>query len=202
MQSKPLYHLEYKVSKVDKSSDAAESHDESETKSSLDLENVVRKGFTCYICKSEYDTNEKWQKLINENHKDVVKGEEFVCEHCRNNCSNLKAHKKECKYGIVDKLPLLYMNVIQCKFSNRFNLHQHLASSPCCRTGIEQLQKAKSYMASDKKAQKTDSVSDSSKSATRNNNGTGKQNLHLAEQLKLKRLKGILSVSQKLRVQN
>ena len=37
---------------------------------------------------------------VNENHKDVVEGEEFVCRYCGKNCgnnnSNLKAHKKEC----------------------------------------------------------------------------------------------------------
>ena len=47
---KPLHHLEYKLSKVVKSSDAAESHDESKTKSSLHLEYVVSKVFKCYIC--------------------------------------------------------------------------------------------------------------------------------------------------------
>ena len=71
-QTKPLYHLEYKVSKVVKSSDVAESHDESKTKSSLHLEHVVSKVFTWYIHRSEYDTNEKWQKHVNENHKDVI----------------------------------------------------------------------------------------------------------------------------------
>ena len=105
-----MHHLEYKVGKVVKSSDAAESKDESKTKSSLHSEYVVSKVFTCYISKSEYDTNEKWLKHVNENHKDVVKGEEFVCKYCGKNCGNnslnLKAHKKECKHGKVDKLPL------------------------------------------------------------------------------------------------
>ena len=58
-QTKPLHHLEYKVSKVVKSSDAADSHDEIKTKSSLHVEYVVMKVFTCCIYKSEYDTNEK-----------------------------------------------------------------------------------------------------------------------------------------------
>ena len=58
-QTKPLCHLEYKVSKVVKSSDVAESQAENKTKSSLHLEYVVSKVFTCYICKSEYDTTEK-----------------------------------------------------------------------------------------------------------------------------------------------
>ena len=56
-----------------KSSDAAESHDESKTKSSFHLEYVVREVFKCYICKSEYDTNQKQQKHVNENQKDLVK---------------------------------------------------------------------------------------------------------------------------------
>ena len=70
-----MCNLKYKVSKVVNSSDAAEYHDESKTKSSLHLEYVVMKVFTFCICKSEYDTNEKWQKHVNENHKDVVRGE-------------------------------------------------------------------------------------------------------------------------------
>ena len=93
-QIQPLDHLECKVNKVVKCSDAAESHDESKTRSSLHLEYVVSKVFTCYICKSEYDTNEKLQEHVNENQKDVVKGEEFVCKYCGNNSSNLKVHKK------------------------------------------------------------------------------------------------------------
>ena len=40
-QTKPLHHLEYKVNKVVKCSDTAESHDESKTRSSLHLEYVV-----------------------------------------------------------------------------------------------------------------------------------------------------------------
>ena len=108
-----------------KCSDAAESHDESKTRSSLHLEYVVSKVFTCYICKSESDTNEKWQKHVNENHKDVVKGEEFVYKYWRKNCgnnsSNLKVHKKECKHGKVDKLPLLVYECdsCKCKFTNK-----------------------------------------------------------------------------------
>ena len=58
-QTKPLLHLENKVNKVVKSSNAAESHDESKTKSSLHLKYVAMKVFTRCICKSEYDTNEK-----------------------------------------------------------------------------------------------------------------------------------------------
>ena len=67
-QNKPLHHLEYKVNKVVKCSVVAESHDESKTRSSLCLEYVVSKVFTCHICKNEYDTNEKWEKYVNENH--------------------------------------------------------------------------------------------------------------------------------------
>ena len=87
-----------------------------------------------------------------------VKSEEFVCKYCGkkygNNSSNLTAHKKECNHGKVDKLPLLIYacDSCRCKVSNIFNLHQHIASSPHCRTRIEQLQKGKSSMASDKKA--------------------------------------------------
>ena len=104
-----------------------------------------------------------------------------MCKYCGKNCgnnsSNLKAHKKECTYGKVDKLPLMVYECdsCKCKFSNRFNLCQHIASSQCCRTRIEQLQKCKSSMASDKKAKNTGSVNASSNSATRHNNGTGKQ---------------------------
>ena len=58
-QTKPWHNLEYKVIKVVKSSDAAESQDKSKTKSSLHLEYVVSKVFICYICKSKHDTNEK-----------------------------------------------------------------------------------------------------------------------------------------------
>ena len=143
-----------------KCSDAAEFCDESKTRSSLHLEYVVSKVFTCHICQSEYDTNEKQQKHVNKNHKDVVKGEEFVCKHCGKNCwnngSNLKVHKKVCKHGKVDKLPLLVYECdsCKCKFTSRFNLHQHIASSPHCRTKIEQLQKGKSSMASNNKDKK------------------------------------------------
>ena len=59
IQSMPLHHLAYKVSKVVKSSDVVVSYDESKTKSSCHLEYVVTKVFTCYICKSEYGTNRK-----------------------------------------------------------------------------------------------------------------------------------------------
>ena len=57
---------------------------------------------------------------------------------------------------------------------------------------IEQLQKGKSSMASNNKDKITDSVSDTSKSATRHNDWTVNRNLHLAQQLTLKRLKIIL----------
>ena len=112
----------------------------------------------------------------------IVRGEEFVCKYCGKNCgnnsSNFKVHKNECKHGKVDKLPLLFYECDSCKhkFTNRFNLNQHIASSPHCRTKIEQLQKGKSSMASNNR-QKTDSVSDSSKSSTRHNDWTGKQKL-------------------------
>ena len=42
----------------------------------------------------------------------------------------------------------------KCKFTNRFNLHQHIASSLHCRMKIEQLQKGKSSMASNNKDKK------------------------------------------------
>ena len=118
-----------------------------------------------------------------------MKSEEFVCKYCGKNCgnnsSNLKKYKKECKHGKADKLPLLVYECdsCRCKLTNRSNLHQHIASSPHCRTKIEQLQKGKSSMTSNKKTKKkktkkknkTESVSDSSKSATRHNGWTGKQ---------------------------
>ena len=120
-----------------------QSHDESKTRSSLPLGYVVSKVFTCHICKSEYETNGKCQKHVSENHKDVVKGEELVCMYCCKNCgnnsSNLKVHKKECKHGKVDKLLLLVYECdsCKCKFTNRFNLQQHFASSLHCVTKIE-----------------------------------------------------------------
>ena len=180
-----FHHLEYKVSKVVQSSDAAESHDKGKTKSSLHLEYVVSKVVTCYICKSKYDTNEKQHKHVNENHKDVVKGEVFVCKYCGNNSSNLKAYKKECKQGTVNKLPLMVYECDGCKhkISNRFNLYQHIASSLCCRTRIE------SSMASDKNAKKTDNVSDSSESATEHNNGTDKQKSTFGRAAKTEKVK-------------
>ena len=83
-------------------------------------------------------------------------GEEFVCEYCGNNSSNLKVHKKERKHGKVDKLLLLVYECDSCrhKLGNRFNLHQHIASSLHCRKNIEQLQKGKSSLGSGKKAKK------------------------------------------------
>ena len=57
-ETKHLHHLEYKVNKVVKYSDAAESHDESKTSKSHHIEYFVSKVFTWHIHKSEYDTNE------------------------------------------------------------------------------------------------------------------------------------------------
>ena len=51
-QNKLLQHLEYKVSKLVKYSDAAECHDEIKTKSSLHLEYIVMKVFTCCCVKA------------------------------------------------------------------------------------------------------------------------------------------------------
>ena len=101
--------------------------------------------FTCHICKSEYDTNEKQQKHVNENCKDIEKDEDFVFKYCGKNCgnnsSNLKVHKKQCKHGKVDKLPLLVYECdsCKCKFTNRFNLRQPKAQ----RTELVKQSKAK-----------------------------------------------------------
>ena len=148
----------------------------------------------------------KWQKHVNENYNDVAKDEKFVCKYCGkrwgNNSSNLKAHKKDCKHGKVDKLPLMVFECdsCKCKFSNRFNLHQHIASSPCCKTRIEQLQKGKSNMASDKKTKKQTVLVIVWNLPQDIIMGQVSRNLHVAEQLKLKRLKSVLGFSQKLRV--
>ena len=115
----------------------------------------------------------------------------------------MKVHVKECKHDKIDKLPLLVYECAccKCKFTNRFNMCQHIASSPHCRTKIEQLQKGKSSMASNNKDKKTVLV------VVQNLPpdiiiGQVNRNLHLAQQLILKRLKSILFISQKLKVQN